>query len=87
MSDPNRGQLIHSVALLVARDHPLAASFFTAGMTLFSGSIYTLTLNSTQFRFLGPITPLGGLFLMAGWVTLAFNRSGAAPRWPHLSVS
>ncbi|KAK5659392.1 hypothetical protein OQA88_1485 [Cercophora sp. LCS_1] len=70
-------QLVHSVALLIARDNPLAASFFTAGMTLFSGSIYALTLDTARFRFLGPITPLGGLFLIAGWATLAFSKSGS----------
>ncbi|KAK1753663.1 hypothetical protein QBC47DRAFT_404006 [Echria macrotheca] len=74
-------QLIHSVALLIARDNTLAASFFTAGMTLFSGSIYALTLDTARFRFLGPVTPLGGLFMIAGWTTLAFSKSGDAARW------
>ncbi|KAK4447378.1 hypothetical protein QBC34DRAFT_409945 [Podospora aff. communis PSN243] len=73
-------QLVHAVALLVARDHPVAAGCFTAGMTLFSGSIYALTLNAEKFRFLGPVTPLGGLFLMAGWAALAFGKAPGAPR-------
>jgi len=76
-------QLMHAVAVLVARDHPVAASCFTAGMTLFSGSIYALTLNTERFRFLGPVTPLGGLFLMAGWAALAFGKGGNAPRLPR----
>ena len=42
---------------------------FTAGIAMFSGSIYALTFDGP--KFLGPITPLGGLSLMAGWFTLA----------------
>ena len=64
--------------MLVARDHPLAAGFLTAGMTMFSGSIYALTLDPARFRFMGPVTPLGGLFLIAGWATLAFGKGGGA---------
>ncbi|KAI8951914.1 hypothetical protein F4801DRAFT_543061 [Xylaria longipes] len=69
-------QLIHSVALLVATraapENKLAAGLFTAGMTMFSGSIYALILDPAHFRFLGPITPLGGLCLIGGWAALAF---------------
>ncbi|KAI1431384.1 hypothetical protein GGR50DRAFT_80595 [Xylaria sp. CBS 124048] len=69
-------QLIHSVALLVASrtapENKLAAGLFTAGMTMFSGSIYALILDPARFRFLGPVTPIGGLCLIGGWVALAF---------------
>ncbi|KAH8157332.1 hypothetical protein CIB48_g10918 [Xylaria polymorpha] len=69
-------KLIHSVALLVAAraapENKLAAGLFTAGMTMFSGSIYALVLDPARFRFLGPITPLGGLCLIGGWAALAF---------------
>ncbi|KAI0109085.1 hypothetical protein GGR51DRAFT_512696 [Nemania sp. FL0031] len=69
-------QLIHSVALLVASraapENKLAAGLFTAGMTMFSGSIYALVLDPAHFRFMGPVTPLGGLCLIGGWVALAF---------------
>ncbi|KAI5918311.1 DUF423-domain-containing protein [Camillea tinctor] len=69
-------QLVHSVALLVASraapHNAAAASLLVAGMTLFSGSIYLLTLDAARFRFLGPVTPLGGLCLIGGWVALAF---------------
>ena len=54
----------------------VAASLFIAGMTCFSGSIYLLTLNSEKFRVLGPVTPLGGLFLIGGWVALAVGSKG-----------
>ncbi|KAK0724083.1 hypothetical protein B0H67DRAFT_481705 [Lasiosphaeris hirsuta] len=76
-------QLIHAAVLLVVPNHPVAASLFTAGMTLFSGSIYALTLDPARFRFLGPVTPLGGLCLIAGWMALAFGKSGGAPRLPR----
>ncbi|KAI1426766.1 hypothetical protein F5Y12DRAFT_256475 [Xylaria sp. FL1777] len=69
-------QLIHSIVLLVASraapENKLAAGLITAGMTMFSGSIYALVLNPAQFRFMGPVTPLGGLCLIAGWAALAF---------------
>ncbi|TRX96448.1 hypothetical protein FHL15_002720 [Xylaria flabelliformis] len=69
-------KLIHSVALLVATraapENKLAAGLFTAGMTMFSGSIYALVLDPARFRFMGPITPLGGLCLIGGWAALAF---------------
>lgn len=39
------------------------------GMILFSGSIYALSLWG--FKVLGPITPLGGLAFMIGWLLLA----------------
>jgi len=47
---------------------------FTAGMVLFSGSLYLLaTRDITHIGFMniiGPITPLGGLLLVSGWVLL-----------------
>ncbi|KAL7620334.1 hypothetical protein AAE478_009328 [Parahypoxylon ruwenzoriense] len=61
-------QLIHSVALLISSSraelggpNPIASTLFAAGMTLFSGSLYALVLDPARFRFLGPVTPLGGL--------------------------
>lgn len=51
------------------------ARFFIVGIFLFSGSLYGLVLlsNSTNglARILGPITPLGGLSFMLGWVAWA----------------
>ncbi len=46
------------------------------GIIFFSGSIYLLTLDELMginLSFLGPITPLGGLALIAGWVALALS--------------
>jgi len=49
---------------------------FTAGILLFSGSLYLLAtrevLNLSFINILGPITPIGGLFFIAGWVLLFF---------------
>lgn len=41
---------------------------FVAGTVLFSGSLYLLSL--TGLRWLGAITPLGGLAFIAGWLCL-----------------
>lgn len=71
-------QLIHSVALLIAEkaapNNNLAKGLFAAGMTMFSGSIYVLILNGGP-RVLGPVTPLGGLCMIGGWVALAFENN------------
>jgi uncharacterized membrane protein YgdD (TMEM256/DUF423 family) len=48
----------------------------TAGMTMFSGSIYLLVLDPQRFKVLGRVTPLGGVCLIAGWVTLAVRGRG-----------
>ena len=42
----------------------------TAGITIFSGSLYVLVLTNT--RWLGAITPIGGVLLIIGWLTLAY---------------
>ena len=49
-------------------------NLFFIGIFLFSGSIYLLTLNYVwqidALKLLGPITPIGGLLFIAGWVLL-----------------
>ncbi|MFM2338669.1 MAG: hypothetical protein RL115_1862 [Bacteroidota bacterium] len=51
-----------------------AARSFMMGILLFSGSLYAITAyklyNEVVPRFLGPITPIGGLFFIAGWMLL-----------------
>lgn len=42
---------------------------FVSGIVLFSGSLYALAL--TGYRWLGAVTPLGGLAFLAGWLCLA----------------
>lgn len=44
---------------------------FLVGIVLFSGSLYLLALSGT--RWLGAITPLGGLAFIAGWGALAIG--------------
>ena len=49
---------------------------FTTGIILFSGSLYLLATREafhiSFVNYIGPITPLGGLFFIAGWVFLLF---------------
>ncbi len=78
-----RYQLLHAVALLglaaisaqvaspwIAR----AGGFWSAGILLFSGSIYLLAcrhaLGVPGLKVLGPVTPIGGLLLILGWGAL-----------------
>lgn len=46
-----------------------AALFFAAGIVLFSGSLYGLALSG--IKWFGPITPMGGVCFIIGWVALA----------------
>ncbi len=76
-----RYHLVHSVALLAVAVHPrrpkAAGVLFTVGIVLFAGSLYGLALG---VQGLGPVTPLGGLCLVAGWLALAWaSRRGTAP--------
>lgn len=72
-------QLVHAVALLALGGYPLAAgptgrriaACWVAGVLLFSGSLYLLALGGP--RWLGPVTPLGGLAFLAGWLLLAWH--------------
>ena len=78
-----RYQMYHALALilmgLLMSKLPAAnaaAWCFLAGTLLFSGSLYGLAL--TGLKFFGPLTPIGGVLLMAGWVTLAWSSYGQA---------
>ena len=57
----------------------LAGWSFTLGILVFSGSLYLLSVLGSQYRWLGAITPIGGLFLIIGWVALAV-AAGTAGR-------
>lgn len=48
-----------------------SALAFIIGTVIFSGSLYTLAL--TNVRWLGAITPIGGLTLIIGWFLLAYS--------------
>ena len=71
-------QLVHAGALLGlagwSEGWPnvrWAAWCWMAGVVLFSGSLYGLALGGP--KILGPITPLGGLALLLGWLLLGWN--------------
>lgn len=57
------------MALPAAGTLALSGWLFLAGIALFSGSLYWLALGGP--RWLGPVTPLGGLALIGGWLALA----------------
>lgn len=50
---------------------------FLLGIVLFSGSLYAMALGGP--RWLGPVTPIGGLCFMAGWLLLAIASTKLAP--------
>ncbi|HYK89914.1 MAG TPA: DUF423 domain-containing protein [Acidobacteriota bacterium] len=75
-----RYQMYHSLALIGvawAASHWPAAAFqiagwcFLTGTILFSGSLYFMAL--TDSRWVGAITPLGGLAYLLGWLALAWG--------------
>ena len=76
-------QMYHAFAILAAgilfhlvplKPFRTAVWLFTAGILLFSGSIYLLSvypvLGIGKPSFLGPVTPIGGLLFMAGWILM-----------------
>jgi uncharacterized membrane protein YgdD (TMEM256/DUF423 family) len=68
---------IHAVMLfLLASRKPFAAGAwwcFLAGIVIFSGSLYLLA--ATNVRWLGAVTPFGGVSLIAGWGWLLCGAS------------
>jgi len=75
-----RYQMYHALALLAVAwayarwEAPLvqvAGWLFVIGIVIFSGSLYALVL--TGQRWLGAVTPLGGVALLAAWVVLAWS--------------
>jgi len=83
-----RYQMYHALVLIpcgiifpfIETSQIFMAWFFLIGTLLFSFSIYGLVLSSAggkKLSFLGPVTPLGGLLLVLGWVLLTYNLS----RW------
>ena len=75
-----RYQFYHSIAMLVAgllyfhipeKTILTGGCFFLVGILLFSGSLYLLAsrevLGISSWTFLGPLTPIGGVFFILGW--------------------
>jgi uncharacterized membrane protein YgdD (TMEM256/DUF423 family) len=71
---------MNGLAMLAISGHPrlgskrFAAGAIAVGSALFSGSIYTLVLLKSRGKaggkVFGPVTPLGGLIMLAGWGAL-----------------
>ena len=79
-------QFYHSIAMLLAilfffqlRQTALlrAALFFALGILLFSGSLYLLScrelIGLSNWKWLGPITPIGGTLFIVGWGFFAWG--------------
>jgi uncharacterized membrane protein YgdD (TMEM256/DUF423 family) len=64
---------IHAVMLFILAERTVFPAIawwsFFAGIMIFSGSLYLLAL--TNWHWLGALTPVGGLSLLAGWLALA----------------
>ena len=82
-----RYQLVHALALCAIAALPigtrragLAATLMLIGTLIFCGTLYVLVL--TGMRWLGAVTPIGGVLMIAGWVALATATIGPrdAPR-------
>ncbi|KAJ7169982.1 DUF423-domain-containing protein [Mycena filopes] len=71
--------VFNGLALLLLSLHPrfsvhrFAGPAIAVGTVLFSGSIFALVLNRERFRALGPVTPLGGMLMIAGYVRTALD--------------
>ena len=76
-------QLYHALALLAVaiiyekypvRSVRLSGDLFIWGIVFFSGSLYLITalkISESDFvKFAGPVTPIGGVFFIAGWILL-----------------
>ncbi|HUO21114.1 MAG TPA: DUF423 domain-containing protein [Caulobacteraceae bacterium] len=75
-------QLVHALAALVAvilarqglQRARLSAWLFLSGALIFSGTLYLMAVGAP--RWLGAVTPIGGLLLLAGWAILALAGLG-----------
>ncbi len=82
-----RYQFYHAFAILLSgmlmthfqiRYLKRAVFCFMAGIVIFSGSLYALSLSG--LTIMGAITPIGGILLIAGWLLLFFGVNAKGPR-------
>lgn len=77
-------QFIHVLAMLFvilwstqnSKFTTIIWSLFLTGIFLFSGSVYLLTtkdIHQMPISFIGPITPIGGICFMLGWILLSIQ--------------
>jgi len=80
-------QMMHGIGLILIgvlnkqdakHRNMTSALFMLSGIILFSGSLYLLA--TTGLRWLGMITPFGGVCFLIAWFTLAFNY---LQNWKH----
>jgi uncharacterized membrane protein YgdD (TMEM256/DUF423 family) len=75
-------QWFHALALLgISQQRAVPRGVvicWVVGVVFFSGSLYILSLND-RLLWAGPLTPLGGLFLLAGWAWLWFSLTRKQP--------
>lgn len=70
-------QLVHAVAVLVLAEHVRGAAFcLLLGAAIFALTLYAMAIGAP--RWLGAITPLGGLLMIVGWLWAAYVFSRAA---------
>ena len=66
---------VGTFAFLGEKERSIIFYLTIVGVLFFSGSIYLLatnTITNLKTKFLGPITPIGGLFLVSAWVYLFY---------------
>tara|TARA_X000000368_G_C22864046_1_gene637877 strand:- start:208 stop:588 length:381 start_codon:yes stop_codon:yes gene_type:complete len=79
-----RYQMFHGLSILILSLNnnkftsklKISLSLMSLGVIFFSFSIYLLSLQNTfnlNLSYLGPITPIGGVFLITSWILLLFN--------------
>lgn len=79
-------QIIHAIVIIIIgilyhltknRNFITAANLMFAGVMFFSFSIYLLSLRDflgmPQLSFLGPVTPIGGILMIIGWIIILIN--------------
>lgn len=82
-----RYQMYHAFAIIICgilaklygdcRFIKIAGILFVSGILLFSGSLYAMLRNEigaeTSWTWLGPLTPIGGLCFISGWLVLVIG--------------
>jgi uncharacterized membrane protein YgdD (TMEM256/DUF423 family) len=70
--------ITQALGLLWMNNLKIASRLLLLGVLLFSGSLFllsTASLHGLAVQWLGPVTPIGGLLLIAGWLQAAFEFS------------
>jgi uncharacterized membrane protein YgdD (TMEM256/DUF423 family) len=79
--------ITQAIGLLWLSNFKIAGPLLISGILLFSGSLFllsTASLHGLPVQWLGPITPVGGLLMMAAWLQAAFEFSKTKKSQNHL---